>query len=170
MIGLGKSLHPFDDLFDIVCRGFRQARRINVKRPCQRHKSLGHATSCGRLLAGNHVRPIALKHRTPPIASLMRQPIHLLRVQRRQSPRHPLTSQIVFLGMVPHVGEDRIIASLDTECVPARLLDQFAGVPQSNGQEFDETGRVGLLPGIVPFFSTPFDESGPAGEGRQLQR
>ena len=53
---------------------------------------------------------------------------------------------------------------------PARLMDQFAGVPEANGEEFKEPGGVGLLPRLVPLFLPPLNKTGPAGQCGQFQR
>ena len=109
-------------------------------------------------------------HASPAVAFVVPQPIHFFGIQRRQSAGDPLSPQIIFVGMLAHVGDDGVVAPLDAEFFAAGFLNQLAGVPEADGEKFHETDRVGLLPGIVPFFRAPLDEAGPAGQRGQLQR
>ena len=114
-----------------------------------------------RLLAWDDFHLVPFDHMAPAVAFLVMQPIDFFGIERRQAAGDPLSSQIIFFGRIPHVGDDRIVAALDAEFFTARLLNQLTGVPKTNGQELQEIGRIGLLPGIVPLFPAPLDETGP---------
>ena len=60
--------------------------------------------------------------------------------------------------------------ALDIEDVTARLPDQLAYIPETDGEELQQTDGIGPLPRIVLLVSAPFNQSCPAGEGRQLKR
>ena len=100
----------------------------------------------------------------------MPEPIHFFGIQRGQSPGDPLSPQIVFVGVLAHIGDDGVVTPLDAEFFAAGFLNQLAGVPEADGEKFHKADRIGFLPGIIPFFRAPFDEAGPAGQRRQLQR
>ncbi len=74
------------------------------------------------------------------------------------------------MGVLFHIGRDGAIGSLDPQFFSARFLDQLPHIPQTDREKFDQSGGIGLLPGIVLFLRAPFDESRPARQGGELER
>ena len=153
MIGLRERFHPLDELPEIVGRRVGEDEGIDAERFRQRQQSLGHITPGCRLLAWDNFRLVPFEHVAPAVAFLVTQPIDFLGIEGRQAAGDALPSQIIFFRRIPHVGDDGVVAAVDAELFSAGLLNQFAGIPKTDGEEFQETGRVGLLPRVVPLFS-----------------
>src|SRR5688572_12717952 len=168
MIGFGESVYPLDDLFEVRGSTVDELYFVDVQRSRQCEQFLGRAAPCGCLLAWDHLCSIASKQGLPAGAFLMRQPVDFLGVERRKTACHALTPQVILFRMLLDVRRYGIISALDAEFLVAGLVDQFPRVPDADGEKLHKTDRIGLLPGIIPFLRSPFNEAGPARQRGQL--
>ena len=164
----GKGVHPVEQLFQIGGSAFREQRRVDLQRMGERQQPFGRTSSRRGRLAWNDLQAVTFGDRVPAVLFLMPKPVDLLGIQRGQPAGDPLAPQIILLRMVADVGADRIIPAVNAQFLSTRLVDQFLRVPKADGEKLHEPRRICPLPGIVPFFTAPLDEAGPARKRGEL--
>ncbi|MCG3776902.1 MAG: hypothetical protein JW395_3774 [Nitrospira sp.] len=99
----------------------------------------------------------------------MSETIDFLCIGSRKTAGDPFPSQEVLACVALHVVGHCLVLSIDAQLLPASLLNQLFRIPETDREVLDQTDRVGPLPRVFSFFSTPLDESGPARQRRQLE-